>query len=204
MARLRTFIALDVGKVVRDRLVALQESLAHAAQEVKWVEPENLHVTMLFLGEVDDRAVLEVCRAVGESCRPLTPFTLNVEKVGCFGNPRRPRTVWVGVGDGAEEVKALHAVLEEKLRALRYYRREERQFTPHITLGRVKQDGSAEGLAPLLQKKADWQGGPLEVREVLVMSSQLTPQGPIYTVLSRAPLQRGRRADDESPSRDSV
>src|SRR5436190_13882377 len=149
MARLRTFIALDMGKVVRDRLVALQESLARAAPEVKWVEAENLHVTMLFLGEVDDRSVLEVCRAVGDSCRPLAPFAINVEKVGSFGNPRRPRTVWVGVGDGAAEVTALHGVLEERLLELGYYRREERQFTPHITLGRVKQDGSSDALAAL-------------------------------------------------------
>src|SRR5262249_24534710 len=204
MARLRPFIALDLGKVVRDRLVDLQESLARAAPEMKWVEPENLHVTMLFLGEVDDRAVLEVCRAAGDSCRPLAPFKMTVEKVGCFGNPRRPRTVWVGVGDGAEEVKALHAVLEEKLLALGYYRRQHRQFTAHLTPGRVKQDGSADGLAPLLQKKADWQGGPVEVREVLVMSSQLTPQGPIYTILSRASLQGGKPAGGASPSRDSV
>src|SRR5262245_52845761 len=193
MARLRTFIALDPGKPIRDRLIALQESLARTGTEVKWVEPENLHVTLLFLGEVDDRAVLEVCRAVSESCAPLPPFAMTVEKVGSFGNPRRPRTVWVGVGDGEEQVKALHGVLEERLLELGYYRREERQFTPHITLGRVKQDGSADGLPPLLQKKADWQAGAVEVREVLVMSSQLTPQGPIYTVLSRAPLQGGKR-----------
>ncbi len=164
---------------------------------MKWVGPENLHVTMLFLGEVDDRAVLEVCRAVGDGCRPLAPFTMNVETVGCFGNPRRPRTIWVGIGEGSEEVKALHAVLESRLLELGYYRREERQFTPHITLGRVKQDGSAKDLAPLLQKKADWQAGAVEVREVLVMASQLTPQGPIYTVLSRAPLQ-GSKKEAES------
>jgi 2'-5' RNA ligase len=74
MRRLRTFIALDLGKQVRDRTIALQESLARSGTEVKWVEPDNLHVTLLFLGEVDDREVPAVCRAVAEACRERAPF----------------------------------------------------------------------------------------------------------------------------------
>ena len=66
MARIRTFIAVDPGKAVRDRAVALQENLVRAGVEVKWVEPENLHVTLLFLGEVDDREVPAVCRRVAD------------------------------------------------------------------------------------------------------------------------------------------
>jgi RNA 2',3'-cyclic 3'-phosphodiesterase len=190
MARLRTFIGLDLGKTVRDRLVSLQESFARAAPDVKWVEEENLHVTLLFLGEVDQREVLDVCRAVGDACAEQPAFTMSVEGVGCFGNPRRPRTIWVGVKEGEKELKSLHATLEAVLLDLGCYRREERQYTPHITLGRVKQDGSGDDLAPLLQKKADWSAGSVDVREVLVMSSELTPQGPNYTVLSRAPLAR--------------
>jgi 2'-5' RNA ligase len=188
MARLRTFIALDLGKTIRDRLVSLQETFARSAPDVKWVEEENLHVTLLFLGEVDDREVLEICRGVGAACKELAAFAMSVEGVGCFGNPRRPRTVWVGVKEGEEEIKALHAKLEAVLLDLGCYRREERQYTPHITLGRVKQDDSGDGLAPLLQKKSDWSAGSVDVREVLVMSSELTPHGPIYTVLSRASL----------------
>src|SRR5919199_6608125 len=100
MARLRTFIAVDLGKALRDRCVALQEVLARTGTEVKWVEAENLHVTLLFLGEVDDRAVPALCRAVAECCAGHDAFALSVETVGCFPNPRRPRTVWAGVGAG--------------------------------------------------------------------------------------------------------
>jgi 2'-5' RNA ligase len=188
MARLRTFIALDLGKAIRDRLVTLQESLARAAPDVKWVETENLHVTLLFLGEVDERDVLEVCRAVTYCCATLTPFSLSVEGVGCFGNPRRPRTIWIGVDEGAAEVKSLHAALEKVLLELGCYRREDRQYTPHITLGRVRQESAGADLAPALAKKADWNAGSVAIQEVLVISSELTPKGPIYSVLSRAPL----------------
>src|SRR5262245_15031106 len=183
MKRLRTFIALDLGKTVRDKAVTLQESLARAGSEVKWVEPENLHVTLLFLGEVDDRDVPAVCKAVGECCQQQAPFTMSVENVGAFPNLRRPRTVWIGVGTGTQEAVALHDALEETLLDLGCYRREDRQFTPHVTLGRVRRDdsGPQDTLTALLAKKSDWQAGEVRVREVLVMSSELTPQGPVYS-----------------------
>src|SRR5580704_13608580 len=81
MTRIRTFIAIDVDKKVRDHLVALQEELASAGPEVKWVEPENLHVTLLFLGEVDDRELHKVCGAVADVCKEHPPFLMSVESV---------------------------------------------------------------------------------------------------------------------------
>src|SRR5690349_11777092 len=104
MSRLRTFIAVPLEKAVRARLVALQEALARAGGDLKWVEPENLHVTLLFLGEVDERQVADVCGAAGEACAGLDAFPLSVEGVGSFGSPRRPRTVWAGIGAGTQEL----------------------------------------------------------------------------------------------------
>jgi 2'-5' RNA ligase len=188
MARLRTFIALDIDKSIRARAVSLQDKLARSAPEVKWVEPENLHVTLLFLGEVDARDIPSVCRVVAEAAQEQPAFTMQVATAGCFGNPRRPRTLWVGVGRGVQEVCALHDALEKSLLELGCYRREDRPFTPHITLGRVKSDQPTDQLALALAKQAAWDGGEVEVREVLVMSSELRPQGPVYTVLGRGKL----------------
>ena len=109
---------------------------------MKWVEVENLHVTLLFLGEVDERELPPLCRAVSVVCGRHDRFDLSVETVGCFPNPRRPRVVWAGVGMGGPELVALHDALEPPLLELGCYRREERQYTPHITLGRVKSDRS--------------------------------------------------------------
>jgi 2'-5' RNA ligase len=195
--RLRTFIAVDLGKPLRDRLASMQEQLARGGAEVKWVEAENLHVTLLFLGEVDEREIPAVCRAVGEACGRLDRFELSLETVGCFPNPRRPRIVWAGVGAGGPELVALHDTLEAPLLELGCYRREERQFTPHVTLGRVRDERSAGVLAAALAERAAWRGGEVEVREVLVMSSRLTPQGPQYTVLSRGPLRKASAARKE-------
>jgi 2'-5' RNA ligase len=187
MSRLRTFIAVDPGRAIRDRIVALQDSLARAAADVKWVEPDNLHVTLLFLGEVADREVPRVCRAVNEVVASHAPFTMSVEQVGCFPHARRPRILWVGVGQGAGELCALHDELEPPLLDLGCYRREERRYTPHITLGRNRKDTSQAELAAALARKADWKAGAITVGEVLVMSSELRSEGPEYTVLSRAP-----------------
>jgi 2'-5' RNA ligase len=188
MSRTRTFIAIDPGKEIRARLVSLQEQLARAGTEVKWVEPENLHVTLLFLGEVDERDLPAVCKAVADVTEQTLTFPTNVERVGCFPNPRRPRTLWAGVGEGTQPLCTLHDALEAPLLELGCYRREERQFTPHITLGRVKSDRPTDKLAAALAKSAGWQGGETLVREVLVMGSELTPSGPVYTVLSRGKM----------------
>jgi 2'-5' RNA ligase len=188
MSRTRTFIAIDPGKEIRARLVALQGTLARTGTEVKWVEPENLHVTLLFLGEVDERDLPAVCKAVAEVAAHTLAFPMSVERASCFGSPRRPRTLWAGVGEGTQALCTLHDALEAPLLELGCYRREGRQFTPHITLGRVKGDRSNDTLAAALAKNAGWQGGETFVREVHVMGSELTPDGPVYTVLSRAKL----------------
>jgi RNA 2',3'-cyclic 3'-phosphodiesterase len=188
MARIRTFIAVDVDKTLRERMIALQDRLAASGVEVKWVEPDNLHFTLLFLGEVDERDLIDVCRAATQACKGLAPFYCDLEGVGCFPNERRPRIVWVGVGSGATEFGQLHDALEKPLLELGCYRREERLYTPHITLGRVKHEGENEALVKNLQKLKKWQGGQMQVREVLVMSSQLTSKGPVYAVMSRARL----------------
>jgi 2'-5' RNA ligase len=187
MARIRTFIAVDLGKAIRDRMVALQKTLAQTGVEVKWVEPENLHVTLLFLGEVEDRQIPAVCQLVSEHTLTHPSFPMRVEKVGCFPNPRRPRIVWAGVGAGAQPLVLVHDGLETPLTQLGY-RREERRYTPHITLGRVKSERNTQALSAELFRHAGWKGGDKKVDEILVMSSELTPRGPLYTVLCRAAL----------------
>ncbi len=185
----RTFIAVPLEERVRGKVVALQEELAQAGTEVKWVEPENLHVTLLFLGEVNLRDSVEVCRAVRGVTAELSPFAMEVSGVGCFPNLRRPRTIWAGVAGGQDELVQLHDLVENELLQLGGYRREERGYTPHITLGRIKTDDVTQELRTNLSDHADWSGGRQTVREVHVLTSELRSTGPIYTVLSREKLR---------------
>jgi RNA 2',3'-cyclic 3'-phosphodiesterase len=145
---------------------------------------------MLFLGDVRSNDLPDLCRAVAGAAKKHAPFALRSAGLGAFPNLRRPRTLWVGVTDGGAEVRALHADLEDALFELGRYRREARPFTPHVTLGRVKGEGG-----PQLPAKADaWTAGVTQVREVLVMSSELRPDGPTYTVLGRGKLDPNRAA----------
>ena len=189
MARVRTFMAIDLGEDIRDRLVSLQEKLSVEAPEVKWVEPDNLHVTLLFLGEVDQREVIDICRAAQNAVAAMSSFVLSVERAGCFPNPRRPRVLWVGIGKGVQEVCAIHDAIEVPLLDLGCYRREARAYTPHVTLGRVRSERPQDALAKALNKHQTWSAGEVLISEVLVMSSELTPDGPVYTVMSRAKLE---------------
>jgi 2'-5' RNA ligase len=115
-------------------------------------------------------------------------FLLSMAGTGCFPNARRPRILWAGVGTGAADVAALHDALEPPLLQLGCYRREERRYTPHVTLGRIRGERPPDGLDKALVKQRDWHGGDTTVHEVHVMASELTPHGPKYTVLSRAKL----------------
>lgn len=188
MARIRTFIAVDLASGVKDRLIALQEQLGRAGSGVKWTRPENLHLTLLFLGDVDELEVVSICRLVQHRARKHAPFSLEVAGLGAFPNTRRPKILWAGIADGVAELCTLHADLEEGLLELGCYRREDREYTPHLTLGRLSHDDQADEWSPVLANHADWRGGNSPVDEVLVMASEMRKGGPEYSVLGRGSL----------------
>lgn len=190
MARLRTFIALPLEGGVRHQVERLQADWAELAGEtVKWVEPANLHVTLLFLGEVSERDVVGVCRRVTTTAVGLPPFSFRVVGVGGFPSLRHARALYAEIGTGIDEIRGLHSALETALIADGSYRREERAFTPHITLGRVSADGVPPWLAAQFAGASKWSAGTQAVNEVQVLNSLLTKGSPVYTVMSRAPLR---------------
>lgn len=196
MARIRTFIAVDIDQAVRDRAITLQEKLARSAAYVKWVDPDSMHMTLLFLGEVPQLDLVPICRVVSNGVKDLPPFNYTVAGLGAFPTPRRPKVLWAGVTDGSEALQELHERLETPLLELGCYRREERAYNPHLTLGRVNRDNESGPWDRILTDHADWDGGTTSVSEVLVMSSELRRDGPVYTVVGRGKL-KGVPADDE-------
>jgi 2'-5' RNA ligase len=194
MPRTRVFIGVDVGEEIRGNAADLQQSLARGGAAVKWATPESMHVTLLFLGEVDDRELHAICRAVQDVAAAEPPFTLRVSGVGAFPNNRHPKILWAGVAEGGESLRRLYDDLETKMLDLGCYRKEERGYTPHLTLGRVRGESDAHALAPEIAKRLGWDGGRVAVEEVLVYSSVLERDGPVYTVLGRGELKGLPRA----------
>lgn len=187
MPRTRTFLGVAVSEETRRRATTVQQELA-ALAEVKWVEPPNLHVTLLFLGELDDRDLVQVCKVATAAARREPPFELRVSGLGAFPTPRRPKVLWGGIEEGADSLLRLHAAVSAPLIESGIYRKEDRDYTPHLTLGRANADEDSNRLAPELAKRRHWDGGTTEVDEVLVFSSELRRAGPEYAVLARSPL----------------
>jgi 2'-5' RNA ligase len=185
----RTFIAVAASFEIRAAARKLAGQLAAAAGDVKWVAPENLHWTLQFLGEIDTLEVPAVCAAVSSAVANLEVFDLEARGAGAFPSPDRPRTLWIGAGVGAQAMVALHAAIQKKLDHLGY-RGEHRRFVPHITLGRARGKSHPRSLIRELAGLAEYDAGTMLVDEVTVYASELGPDGPIYDVLSHAPLAR--------------
>lgn len=186
MAKTRTFIAVEAIDGVHAQALAAIERLRPMASNVKWVEPENLHWTLQFLGDLKDEEIAEVCRRVQKVVATAEPFSLTAASVGVFPKPDRPRVLWLGAGEGAPEFCKLAAAIEQNL-ANMGFRGENRQFVPHLTLGRVG-PGDNAALVAALGGLEGFAGGQMFVDEVVVYASEPQRSGPKYTPLAHLKL----------------
>jgi len=186
--RVRTFVAVEMSEAVRAAAAKVIRQLAKCGATVKWVEPENMHLTLKFLGDVGTLEIPDVCRAVEDAVAEVPGFTFDVAGVGAFPKIERPRTIWLGVTQGADELAALQKQIEKGLKKLGYPP-ENRRFSPHLTVGRVKHAGpELVELSEVIKSLGDQSVGTTAVDEVTVFSSELTREGPVYQALSHAGL----------------
>jgi 2'-5' RNA ligase len=171
---------------VRERLAAVQERLRRVQADVSWVRAENIHVTLKFLGETEPKRLERIRPALAEVARAGVPFSMEVAGVGSFGG-RIPRVVWVGVGEGAEPLTQLAGQVESALARVGFPK-EKREFTAHLSLGRVRSPRNAEALLSALQEARGEAFGTMAAAHFELMQSELHPTGSVYTVLDRFPL----------------
>jgi 2'-5' RNA ligase len=182
---MRCFVAVEIDESTREALGALQAELAVSVDirksDVKWVNPGNIHITLKFLGEIKDEQSVEVCRAAAEVTGRHSGFDIDVRGVGCFGG-RSARVVWVGTAGGSAELAALAADMDETLAAAGFAP-EQRKFSAHLTLCRVRNPKAGFKLAEAVKKYEDFEVGVVAAESVSVFQSELTPKGPVYTLL---------------------
>lgn len=187
---MRLFVAVPLAEGLRARVVHLQQAIARiwpeADARVKWVEPQNLHFTLKFLGEIPQERVPDVGEAV-RSVAQTKPFEIAVGGLGAFPNLRTPRVLWVGVTEGAGDLAALARRVEDALFRV-HFPREVRPFEPHLTIGRIRQGSGGPDLARALERSGDAKIGRQRVEWVVVMESRLGPKGPTYVVLESVRL----------------
>lgn len=185
--KLRTFIAVIASPEIRRSAAKVAETLRPVAGDVKWVAAANMHWTLQFLGELDTLEIPVVSDAVVKAAATIEAFELECRGVGAFPAPDRPRTLWIGAGTGAQNMVALQAAIQARLDRLGY-RGESRRYVPHVTLGRAGRNAPPKTLVREIAGLAEFEAGTMLVDEVIVFSSHLKPEGPVYEVLARAPL----------------
>jgi 2'-5' RNA ligase len=188
----RLFVALEPPDAVRRRLAALAEDLrrsaGRAAGEVRWVTPENIHLTLQFLGAVPEERVAAVEAALRDAAAAAgRPLSLSLHGAGGFPNARRPRVVWAGLQGDVAPLAALVAALGARLEKLGFPP-EARPFSPHLTLGRARDGRGAPGLGGALAAAAAVEATPWRVAELVLFESHLSPKGPRYEVVVRVAL----------------
>ncbi len=186
---LRAFIAVPVPTDVRRHLARLHESVPHEAGKITWVKADAIHLTCLFLGDIEPDRVTKIGAALRAAAGTFPAFETCLGEVGAFPGWRKPRVVWVGLEKGRPEATALKEQIEAALVPLGFPA-EDRPFHPHITLGRVRTDGRPGTLdhaaARWIIPFEHWMS-----REVILCQSELSPQGPVYTPLLHVPLASG-------------
>ena len=194
----RTFFAIPIPLVQRNRLGRLQGLIAPELPNARWVEPDQFHLTLAFIGDVPDSDINRLCRAVAGAVAGFEPFVINLQSLGAFPDPEKPRVAWVGVsGPGLDSLGELQSAVAEAAEGAGFPPEDDR-FHPHVTLGRIRsKKGQELEITRLIPHYRSWAAGQFTVGEVLAQASTLTPEGPSYMVLARAPL-RGEKPDDRA------
>ncbi len=188
MAKIRTFVAVDLSTGIRNAAGKLISQLRVVAADYNWVEKENLHITLNFLGDVPETEIPAVCRVVSDAANDFGSFDLSACGLGCFPHPAKPRVVWLGVDCGNDELTVLQEKLTVALEKLRFPR-ERRDFQPHITLGRIQRGGRySHHVADIVGQNDNVRAGKMIVERVVVYSSFLDRVGPTYTPMSTVDL----------------
>ena len=178
---MRTFIALELSNEIQKELSRLQEELNKADADVKWVKPDNIHLTLKFLGNVEDAKIEQIKKILEGISSKEKLFEISLSGLGAFPDLNHPRVLWVGLDTGSPEAKRIAASLETELQKIGFPK-EERPFSAHLTLGRVK---SGRNKAKLKEKLSSLQVQPKSsaINNITLFQSTLTPKGPIYTPL---------------------
>lgn len=191
MSEQRLFIAVDLAINVVERLVLLQNEWASRFgandARIRWVDPENIHVTLKFLGENDPVVVPLLEAALQRLVRPLFPFEVSCQRIGAFPEPTNPRILWAGLdAKGAEVMSLLQLSIEQDIASLGFPP-DQREFKPHVTLGRVKSRTAAD-MSGLVEELGSFDFGSSYIKDIALYESKLTPDGARYTVLNRFSL----------------
>jgi 2'-5' RNA ligase len=192
MALIRAFIAVQLPEGLKIELADLETQLKkNSPPVIKWVDPNSIHITLKFLGEISPDSIEELMLAIEESARGIQPFQLEVRELGAFPGLDRTQILWVGIKGAMEKIAELQKRIEANTAQLGFPR-ENRPFTPHLTLGRVRDGARPNELQRIGKLLSEINFSTLhhvDVQAIDLMKSRLTPTGAIYTCIGSVKLK---------------
>lgn len=183
---IRLFIAFPIESAVKKHLAAISGRFKSISPTVKWVDPNNMHLTARFLGDTDPKIIQPIVELIQSTCEKFGPVQATVERIGGFPNLKRPRVLWVGLSELADNLTPIVQELQNGLRGLGISP-DEKRFKAHLTLARIKQP---LGLERFLEELERFKFEPIQITfdRMELIESILTPQGPIYKTLGLGQL----------------
>ena len=185
---IRSFIAIELPEAVGSLLGKVQQNLRALRLKAGWVHPQNIHLTLKFLGNITTADIDKVGMAMKAAAEDFKPFTLTVGGIGFFPGIKRPRVIWVGVGGQTQELFALQRSLEDRLAAAGFPK-EKRSFKGHLTLGRFRNVPDSAAISRVIQEYTDIGKEEFNTRQIVLFKSELKPSGAVYSQLLKTDLR---------------
>jgi 2'-5' RNA ligase len=174
MEKVRSFIAVEIPEKVRSEITRMLNKFSEEDSGARWVKHDNLHITLLFLGEVTQEFIRNAENELTTLAKSKISFEMSLKNIGAFPSPRSPRIIWIGVDKGAVELTDLQFKIESAFTKIGY-KPEERKFHPHLTVGRVKFKFNTPKIF-----ETNYKSEIFPVKSVVLFKSTLRPEGPIY------------------------
>ena len=195
MPVLRLFLAIDIPSHARETVVSIQNRFKTLGLNASWVQPENIHLTLKFLGDTPLEQVAKIKKSVSEAVDSISVCKVALDGIGVFPNFKKPRVLWVGLKDPHKHLNVLQENIDAKMMKLGFPR-ERKHFAPHLTLARIKHakgkiKESFEDLKREVESIPPMDSEFFQVDSVRLIQSELTPKGSIYTILEKFPLEKG-------------
>jgi RNA 2',3'-cyclic 3'-phosphodiesterase len=184
---MRVFIAIELSGEIREALAQTQSHLKYSGADVKWVEKENIHLTLKFLGEITEEKAKNIKDILDETAKLTKSFEISIKDIGAFPKIDYPRVIWVGLDRGADESRALAENIDERLSRIGF-QKEIRPFAAHLTIGRVRSPKNKEALKEKIESYQLSAFSCQLIQSIAMFQSKLSPKGPTYTKLHESIL----------------
>ena len=188
MQTTRTFIAVEIDSPAREVMLRLLKQLASELNGVRWTQPDQLHLTLKFVGDIDNRSLPEVCNQMRAACAGVDAFSASLKGLGAFPKQKPPRVLWVGFEEGVEQLKLINQRLETLLAGVGVPS-EGRSYAPHLTLGRINRGADQQQIATRMARDSESDFARFDVSDVLLIASVRERNRMLYETIDSVPLQ---------------